>query len=1062
MKSNLKQMTSMVKNVPLGVPRRYSADDATAASPLVHHSSQDAHKNLACTLHNLSPQSKRMLPLKSPAPEQRRTSAVATSSGSKKCSKGGQDALPNYNVLRKKLQPSCRRRSLSSKEESLHSAAKGQGQVKSCSSEREFAFALFRQLNENLKVRKVMHSQSPQHQRAPEPPESSPRAMCDHHSPPGSQTESRIPGSSREEQDLHPTHEVDQKINVHLCSPVSSHSARAAWSKSGEDIPCQATTPGGRRLSLKRQRESSTERKRETERLSEECPLILTSASSVPSSSTSSLSSEYIKRVCIRTSSPAVLLERLGRHVEDGVSTSLCSSFVRQLYKEPSVEPSCKAQTMARPTEDPGNSAVKKGMETCSERRCSVADPRVPDLCTSASSQTGHKCSNEGSSAATSNTSSSSRLMDEDEISLHPDQFTPAVPDCPGLAGSLRGDVDEGQDPKLDSETTPRANPHSARQDALQKTSLVWKDPLDLELVDEMGLGLEICSLTLSSSDDSEEEQLLSLKEILDRSARIPDTPEKGAFSEPSTPLPKAPPEDVKIKPTNYKNTLEQMLIEKEQGQKSKELEMQLLQTCKEDLLKLEEEEENEIIEDVLSHDQRQFLERFSVSSCAIRDLHPGEEVFALANFGRLFNHQTLDLRQIGVSPTNRAQQTLLQARPEQVLMLLSAGLLRRAYCSSPCPPQVTRWLFQMMSVHPNAIACTQILQAMTTIALFAAQEIVENSSKTFEVWVPGIQDIGLVFLNMGVPFVSLFPLETLQPPFTEGDLLESVQIQPDGAVTENERHSFPEHNFENIVKYLELCAALCPSAYTDKELLLLVTVVCRVSLETRLQLLPTGGLSSLLHHLLNNITNWEAMLAQLCQSITDLSEDHHNLRRLVQLLPHERRGRQLKRHLSVSAISKLLNHRCTYIPSSTEFELCDLRSYLPRMRPSSLLKAILAAKNADHQDGGTTPDQQAYYLCYSLLALTNEASNFEFLPSNQRNELQLLSAELEKHIKCDIRESEKMLYRSKVKDFVARIYTRWQVLLQRSRPQEGKLYDYWKPLPEDEVPINQELQLRV
>lgn len=49
---------------------------------------------------------------------------------------------------------------------------------------------------------------------------------------------------------------------------------------------------------------------------------------------------------------------------------------------------------------------------------------------------------------------------------------------------------------------------------------------------------------------------------------------------------------------------------------------------------------------------------------------------------------------------------------------------------------------------------------------------VVEKSNKKFEVWVPSIKDVALVFLNMGVSFVSLFPLEALQPPFTEGDLL--------------------------------------------------------------------------------------------------------------------------------------------------------------------------------------------------------------------------------------------------------------------------------------------------
>lgn len=89
----------------------------------------------------------------------------------------------------------------------------------------------------------------------------------------------------------------------------------------------------------------------------------------------------------------------------------------------------------------------------------------------------------------------------------------------------------------------------------------------------------------------------------------------------------------------------------------------------------------------------------------------------------------------------------------------------------------------------------------------------------------------------------------------------------------------------------------------------------------------------------------------------------------------------------------------------------------------------------------------QSYYLCYSLLTLANEASNFQFFPAHQKvnsffqsylifrcywpdfdwmfkpfpffsvpqKQLLFLSTELETHVKCDIRESEKCLYRSKV-----------------------------------------------
>ena len=47
-----------------------------------------------------------------------------------------------------------------------------------------------------------------------------------------------------------------------------------------------------------------------------------------------------------------------------------------------------------------------------------------------------------------------------------------------------------------------------------------------------------------------------------------------------------------------------------------------------------------------------------------------------------------------------------------------------------------------------------------------------ESQDLQFQVWVPSVQDVVLVFLNMGVPYISMFPLEMLQPSFTEADLL--------------------------------------------------------------------------------------------------------------------------------------------------------------------------------------------------------------------------------------------------------------------------------------------------
>ncbi|KAM4607797.1 uncharacterized protein ACJ7VT_015959 [Polymixia lowei] len=619
-----------------------------------------------------------------------------------------------------------------------------------------------------------------------------------------------------------------------------------------------------------------------------------------------------------------------------------------------------------------------------------------------------------------------------------------------------KGDISGADDATSKDASTSRCSPSiptGSREDKGEGKCVDEEDPLDMEL--GLGLSFELDLDLTQSSHSSEDEPLISLQEMMARIAKPPDTPEKAAFSAPSTPvLPSRQSRlsvSSKTKPGIYKNNLDQMLKEINSNKRSKEIETKLLTACKEDLLRIAEyEEAEENREEAISSEQQEFLQRYSLVSSAIRDVHPGEVVFNLENMGRLFNQHTLQLRQCNVNPQETGQKTLLWSSPAQLRLHVNVGLFQEAYdFPSPCPPQVTRFLFKMMSVHSERMISEQILQALCDIACTAAYQIVKNGSQKFEVWVPSVADVTLVLLNMGVPFVTLFPFENLQPPFTEGDLLEDIHISSESPSRNEELSTFPEHNYNKILKYLGYCTVLCPRAYSDDELLLLLTVVSQVGLETQLALQPNVDLRSLQCNIVNNIRDWDTTLPRICVALTDLTDDHHNMCWLVQLLPDNTRGKQLRRHLGVCMISKLLDGTCTYKPTGKEFQLSNLRPYLPRMQPSTLLRGILnssSRKRSDKEDDLATLDQQTYYLCYSLLTLANEASNFQFFPPHQKEQLLLLCSDLERHIKCDIRESEKCLYRSKVKDLVARIYTKWQMLSQRTRPLNGKLYDYWQP----------------
>lgn len=124
---------------------------------------------------------------------------------------------------------------------------------------------------------------------------------------------------------------------------------------------------------------------------------------------------------------------------------------------------------------------------------------------------------------------------------------------------------------------------------------------------------------------------------------------------------------------------------------RAKEIEAKLLTACEEDLLRIAEyEKAEEIREEGISAQQqyvhagtlypvsgaqslhrdklhfyvlflpREFLQRYSLMSSAIREVPPGEKVFNLEKFGQIFNQDTLQLRQCMVNPQGTAQKTLL------------------------------------------------------------------------------------------------------------------------------------------------------------------------------------------------------------------------------------------------------------------------------------------------------------------------------------------------------------------------------------------------------------------
>ncbi|KAM6390747.1 SMC5-SMC6 complex localization factor protein 2 isoform 2-T2 [Pluvialis apricaria] len=584
------------------------------------------------------------------------------------------------------------------------------------------------------------------------------------------------------------------------------------------------------------------------------------------------------------------------------------------------------------------------------------------------------------------------------------------------------------------------------------KSKLNGKQKSSFDSEDE---NLECCL----DDDDDDEVVFMPLQEILSSSPKS----QAGAleescldsFQDTMTPLEKLhlskPPV---VSQVSYVNSLEHLLKEKEESKRVDELEKRL----QEDLQKGEtdssdgEDEENASGDEDLSEEHRAFIKKFSVIADAIPDYHPGEDIFDLSASGKVFNQHNLDLRKFHFNPQNPIEKLLLSCGVTQQLSLAINGFLSSAYSCILCPIPILKWLFQMMSVHPDYCVSTQILDRLMEITLKNAS----INDEQFKPWIPSLADVSAVFVNMGVAFRSLFPLQHLQPNFNECDILSQLQEtvskqQPRGDLTASPAFSsLPENNLINVIKFLGFCTTVIQGGYTDQEILLLLLLLFKISLEKQLKRIPLIDFQCLFIKLLISIKDWDTKMPELCLAVSELSSHHHNLLWLVQLVPSWIiRGREVRRRLSLVIISKLLNKKHIGIPDDSDKQMSLLHQYLVYMKPSNLLKKMregLEQQNANGDHLHTELEQEAYYLIYILLHLVSEASFFDVVNCNQRQHLLKLCGALDKHIKCDIREDARLFYRTKVKDLVARIYGKWQDMIQTTRPTQGKLHDFWEP----------------
>ncbi|XP_075063424.1 semaphorin-4C isoform X3 [Mixophyes fleayi] len=374
---------------------------------------------------------------------------------------------------------------------------------------------------------------------------------------------------------------------------------------------------------------------------------------------------------------------------------------------------------------------------------------------------------------------------------------------------------------------------------------------------------------------------------------------------------------------------------------------------------------------------------------------------------------------------------------------LVQDGFLSLLYPTLRCPRPVLHWLFQLLS--SNAITSLYAFKTLWNISMGSITKANQDQQEDAAhfLWCPSLENILSVLQCLGASCIALYPIEKSNKQRTNRGVRFTQPVLDTAAL--NHPYSYLlRKNLNNVLKFLTLCAIGSPHCFSDHELLIFIPILCKVSLDINIKMQPMEDLRQLLLILLNNVTDWQAQLSKLCSSLSQLSSHHHNLLSIVQLLPYNSgRARQLKKQLSLLIITKLLSRSVKGFPWKENIQLPFLCQLLKYMKPSALKQQLEqghTAKDEECQSWQARLDLEAYYLCHTLLTLTNNVVGTEIPSSENLGNLHYLCVNLQRHICSNIRESPMFIYRSKLKNLATYLHVRWKEMLTCSSPQTPAL----------------------
>lgn len=562
-------------------------------------------------------------------------------------------------------------------------------------------------------------------------------------------------------------------------------------------------------------------------------------------------------------------------------------------------------------------------------------------------------------------------------------------------------------------------------------------------------------------SDPSDEELLTPITFFSSKFHLKPDirTPEKGIAPENFTPSPVIGTEVKREEKTKYKLSFDKIIHEREKKrEKDAELakiEEELQRGLKQGgIFHVQEqstvsdiESEEELTDDgrdlkdcTLPKDIKKFL--VDVHDFSVELI--GEDIFPL--FQRNVTSQDFPCLSMRPPPEGDSFESKLLTAPSRNLQeLLCGGWILQHYLNRPCPPDVAHWLFQILCRHSDRHiikSSFDVLWVLTEAAAENRKDLPQRPRGSS--WVPSVKKIVMELLRLGATIPQLYPgnlvdaLNIKEMFFSEIDSGE-IQIVDVTVSGGPQTECFPAENIMHLVQFVTHCLQKCPRSVTVQDLRKLVLLMCRLSLDVRLQT-RVFDIEMCLAAAMNcyGEMQWPDEVKELCSIVVVLSSHHRNLLHLVEIQPPSVLGVQLQRLLSATLLQWLVPKFCEHVEpeKNCTSERCD--APVPdSIEVSNLVKLVERLKCTDESD---------YFLLHTIISLVSFAVGSEDLPSQERGPLEKLTDKLRK-LNGDIKDPRAaFMDRTKVKDLLLRTIFRLSHMTQCIKPsREQPITSYFE-----------------